>query len=68
MWARASSAEARYDARAPMTTASSTSQSVLTLPGGIATSSNGPTTVLGDFMNMTMFSGGAEPDSAAWAA
>ncbi len=51
-----------------MTTPSSTSQSVFELPRGIATSSYGPTTVFGDFMNITRCSGGAEPDSAACAA
>jgi hypothetical protein len=51
-----------------MTTPSSTSQSVFVLRRGIATSSSGPTTVLGSLRNTTGCSGGSEPDSAAWAA
>ncbi len=48
-----------------MTTASSTSQSVLTLARGTSTSSYGPTMVLLAFMNTTGSSGTAAPDSAA---
>ncbi|MDQ1022300.1 hypothetical protein QFZ43_008849 [Streptomyces afghaniensis] len=49
-----------------MTTASSTSQSVFTEPRGINTSSYGPTTVPGSFMNTTGRGGIAAPVSAAW--
>ena len=49
-----------------MTTPSSTSQSVLTEPRGIRTSSYGPVTVDGSFMNTTGRSGIAAPVSAAW--
>jgi hypothetical protein len=51
-----------------MTTPSSTSQSVFSLPRGMRTSSKAPTTVLGVLRNMTGSAGGADPDSAAWAA
>lgn len=51
-----------------MTTASSTSQSVLAEPRGISTSSFGPTTVFGGLKKITGRVGGSLPDSAAWAA
>ena len=49
-----------------MTTPSSTSQSVFSEPRGMNTSSYGPTTADGSFMNITGRSGVAAPVSAAW--
>ena len=67
-WSRLCTGESRYEARRPMTSASSTSQSVLSLPGGIVTGSSGPLIVFGVLRNTTGFFGGLEPDSAACAA
>jgi hypothetical protein len=49
-----------------MITANSTSQSVLSLPGGISTSSFGPITVFGAFEKTTGSDGTSAPASAAW--
>ncbi len=49
-----------------MTTASSTSQSVFTLPRGTSTVSSGPMTVSGAFMKRIGSSGVAAPVSLAW--
>jgi len=49
-----------------MTIASSTSQSVFSLPRGMRTSSYGPTTVFGALKNTTGSCGTGCPDSAAW--
>ena len=63
----ASAGDSRYAARAPITTPSSTSQSVFSLRRGMSTWSNGPTTVFDGFRNRIGISGGGLPDSAAWA-
>ena len=64
----AAASSARYWARVPITTASSTSQSVCVLPGGSSTSSFGPTTDDGDLLNTTGSVGRWAPVSAAWSA
>src|SRR5215469_10850490 len=64
--ASASACDPRYRAVRPITTASSTSQSVLTLRRGMSTSSNGPTTVSAALRNTTGSVGSAAPVSAAW--
>jgi hypothetical protein len=52
----------------PITIASSTSQSVLLDPRGIAMASSGPAIALVAFMNTTGSGGTLAPDSAAWSA
>jgi hypothetical protein len=52
----------------PITTASSTSQSVFVLPGGNNTSSLGPITDDGALLNTTGSEGIAAPVSLAWSA
>lgn len=49
-----------------MTTASSTSQSVLVEPRGTSTVSFGPTTVSGALKKITGSAGGSAPVSRAW--
>src|SRR5690606_31308068 len=68
MWSQAASGDDSSLASLPMTTPSSTSQSVLVLRAGIRTGSSGPATVLGVLRKSTGTSGGAAPDSAACAA
>jgi hypothetical protein len=66
MTSRAASVLSRYRAVAPMTTPSSTSQSVFVEPRGTRTPSYGPIRVLGSFMKTTGSPGTAAPVSAAW--
>ncbi len=54
--------------RVPMTMPSSTSQSVLSAPGGMRTASVGPLSALVAFMNSTGSAGAGKPASAAWSA
>ena len=51
-----------------MTTPSSTSQSVLVLPGGSRSASSGPWMQVVAFMNTIGSAGAAMPASAAWSA
>lgn len=68
IYAFASATQPRDGIRLPIMTASSTSQSVVVLPGGRVIESSGPTTVFGCLKNTIGRSGGLAPDSAAWAA
>ncbi len=57
-----------YLPAAPITTPSSTSQSVFSDPRGISTGSFGPQMALVAFMKITGSGGTLSPDSAAWSA
>jgi hypothetical protein len=65
MWSIAA-VTAMFLPAAPITTASSTSQSPLVAPTGSTTSSYGPLIAEVAFMNSTGSSGTSIPDSVAW--